>query len=76
MGLVAGSSVEADKSIALLSATAKEIGATTKYTASDAADALNYLAMAGYTAEQASARPGTHTSRKAAGLPGTVPKQN
>jgi TP901 family phage tail tape measure protein len=53
MGLVAGSSVEADKSIAMLSATAKEMGATTKYTASDAADALNYLAMAGYTAEQA-----------------------
>ncbi|MCM1525555.1 MAG: phage tail tape measure protein, partial [Ruminococcus sp.] len=35
-----------------LSAAAKEMGATTKFSASQAADALNYLALAGYDAEQ------------------------
>lgn len=35
-----------------LSAAAKEMGATTKFSASQAADALNYLALAGYGAEQ------------------------
>lgn len=37
----------------MLSEKAKEMGATTRYTASEAADALNYLALAGYEAEQA-----------------------
>lgn len=32
---------------------AQEMGATTKYTASEAADALNYLALAGYDAKEA-----------------------
>lgn len=36
----------------LLSAAAKEMGATTKYSASQAAEALNYLALAGYDAQQ------------------------
>ncbi|MCM1578083.1 MAG: phage tail tape measure protein [Ruminococcus sp.] len=36
----------------LLSEAAKEMGATTKYSASQAADALNYLALAGYDAQQ------------------------
>lgn len=36
-----------------LSAAAREAGATTRYTASDAADALNYMALAGYDAEKA-----------------------
>lgn len=35
-----------------LSAAAKEMGETTKFSASQAADALNYLALAGYDAEQ------------------------
>ena len=36
-----------------LSEKAKEMGATTKFSASEAADALNYLALAGYDAEKA-----------------------
>lgn len=36
-----------------LTAAAREMGATTRYTASDAANALNYLALAGYSADQA-----------------------
>ena len=35
-----------------LSDAAKEAGATTKYSASEAADALNYLALAGYDADK------------------------
>lgn len=35
----------------LLSAAAKEMGATTKYSATQAGEALNYLALAGYSAE-------------------------
>lgn len=35
----------------MLSAAAKEMGATTKYSATQAGEALNYLALAGYTAE-------------------------
>ena len=53
MGLVAGSSEEADAQIKLLSDTAKQMGATTRYSASESANALNYLASAGYDAEQA-----------------------
>ena len=37
----------------ILSEAAKECGATTQFSASQAAEALNYLALAGYTAEQA-----------------------
>lgn len=37
----------------MLSEKAKKMGATTRYTASEAADALNYLALAGYNAEAA-----------------------
>lgn len=36
-----------------LSAAAKKMGAETKYSATEAGDALNYLALAGYSAEQA-----------------------
>lgn len=36
-----------------LEQSAKDMGATTKYTASEAADALNYLALAGYDANKA-----------------------
>ena len=38
---------------AKLSEKAKDAGASTRYTASQAADALNYLALAGYSAEEA-----------------------
>jgi len=37
----------------MLSEKAKEMGATTKFSASEAADALNYLALAGYDAQKA-----------------------
>lgn len=53
MGLVGGSSAQADADIAKLTATAKEMGASTRFTASEAAQALNYLALAGYDADQA-----------------------
>ena len=53
MGLVAGSSAEADAAIALLDSTAQAMGVSTRYSASEAASALNYLALAGYDAEKA-----------------------
>ncbi len=53
MGLVAGSSSEAEAAIALLDSTAQEMGISTRYSASEAASALNYLALAGYDAEEA-----------------------
>ncbi|MBQ8095163.1 MAG: phage tail tape measure protein [Clostridia bacterium] len=55
MGLVAGSSEEADRQIALLNSTAQEMGRSTRYSASEAAEALNYLALAGYDADEACA---------------------
>lgn len=55
MGLVAGSSEEADRQIALLNSTAQEMGRATRYSASEAASALNYLALAGYDADEACA---------------------
>ena len=41
----------ASKDYEVLSAAAKEMGATTKYSATQAGEALNYLALAGYSAE-------------------------
>lgn len=41
----------ASKDYEMLSAAAKEMGATTKYSATQAGEALNYLALAGYSAE-------------------------
>ena len=55
MGLVAGSSEEADRQIALLNNTAQEMGRATRYSASEAASTLNYLALAGYDADKACA---------------------
>ncbi len=43
----------ASKDYEKLSAAAKEMGATTKYSATQAGEALNYLALAGYTADEA-----------------------
>lgn len=42
-----------EEDVAKLTATAKQMGATTRYSASEAAEALNYLALAGYNADQA-----------------------
>jgi len=47
-----GTMVEGREVMAALSAKAQEMGATTKFTASESADALNYLALAGYSAEK------------------------
>jgi TP901 family phage tail tape measure protein len=44
--------MEAVKRMVKLTAAAKEMGATTPFSASHAAKALNYLATAGYTADQ------------------------
>ena len=55
MGLDAGSSEEADRQIALLNSTAQEMGRSTRYSASEAAQALNYLVLAGYDADEACA---------------------
>ena len=44
---------EAVNSYEMLSAAAEKMGAETAFTSSQAADALNYLALAGYNAEQA-----------------------
>lgn len=59
-----GTTVEA---IPELSDIAKEMGASTKYTASQAAEALNYLALAGYTAEKQIAALPTVLSLASAG---------
>lgn len=42
----------ADKEFAMLSTAAQHMGATTKYSASEAAEALNYLALAGYDTQK------------------------
>lgn len=44
-------SSEASKNMAQLSAFAQEMGSTTAFSASEAAEALNYMALAGYDAE-------------------------
>lgn len=48
VGAVSGASAE---DLELLEAKAKEMGSTTKFTASEAADAFNYMAMAGWKTE-------------------------
>lgn len=55
--------------IGKLTDAAKEMGATTRYTASQAAEALNYLALAGYDADKAiSALPTVLNLAQAGGL--------
>lgn len=46
-------SKEGQEAMKTLEAAAKEMGATTAFSASEAADGLNYLALAGYTADEA-----------------------
>lgn len=52
MGITAEQIENGDKSYKILEEAAKKCGETTKYSASEAADALNYLALAGYDAEK------------------------
>jgi len=66
MGLAGEEGEEAFKK---LSDAAKEAGASTRFTASESAEALNYLALAGYDAEQAiDALPGVLTLAAAGGM--------
>lgn len=53
MGITKDTIQDGENSYEKLSAKAKEMGATTKFSASEAADALNYLALAGYDAQKA-----------------------
>lgn len=52
MGITASEIENGSKSYEILENAAKECGKTTKYSASEAAEALNYLALAGYDAEK------------------------
>lgn len=61
--------VEGEEAFKKLSEAAKEAGASTRFSASEPADALNYLALAGYDAEQAiDALPGVLTLAAAGGM--------
>ena len=53
MNQVAATMQATDEDLALLTAAAKEAGAATRYSASEAASALNYLALAGFNASDA-----------------------
>lgn len=53
MGMTADEANYSNEQYALLANTAKEMGAATKFSASESAEALNYMALAGYSAEQA-----------------------
>lgn len=53
MGITAQEIAQGSKSYEILSEAAKAAGASTKYSATEAADALNYLALAGYDASTA-----------------------
>lgn len=55
MGMTAEEIQSGSESYKLLEKAAKDAGANTRYSASEAADALNYLALAGYDAEKAAA---------------------
>lgn len=52
MGMTAAEINAGSKEYEKLAASAKECGKTTKYSASESADALNYLALAGYDVEK------------------------
>ena len=61
--------VEGEEAFKKLSEAAKEAGASTRFSASESADALNYLALAGYDTEQAiDALPGVLTLAAAGGM--------
>lgn len=55
MGITSEEIANGSKEFEMLKAKAKEMGATTKYTASEASEGLNILAMAGLSAEEACA---------------------
>lgn len=53
MGMTADEANYSDERYAMLANTAKEMGAATKFSAAESAEALNYMALAGYDAEKA-----------------------
>ena len=55
MGMTAEEVNRGSEAYTLLANTAKECGKTTMFSASEAAEALNYLALAGYDAEKSAA---------------------
>ncbi len=69
MSNVAALSGATDKELKMLRDTAKEFGSTTKFSASEAADALGYMALAGWDAEtSASALGGVLNLAAASGM--------
>ena len=69
MGLYDETNAETAANIEKLTDAAEEMGRTTRYSASEAASALNYLALAGYDAEQAiEALPTVLTLAQAGGM--------
>ncbi len=55
MGMAADEADYSNETYAKLANTAKEMGASTKFSASESAEALNYMALAGYDAEKSCA---------------------
>ncbi|MDO4330660.1 MAG: phage tail tape measure protein [Lachnospiraceae bacterium] len=55
MGMTADEANYSNETYALLANTAKEMGASTKFSAAESAEALNYMALAGYDAEKSCA---------------------
>ena len=53
MGMTQEEIQNGSKEFGILEAAARQMGATTQYSASEAAEALNYIALAGYDAESA-----------------------
>lgn len=53
MGITAEEIASGSEAFELLKQAAKDAGSTTQFSASQSADALNYLALAGYSAEKA-----------------------
>lgn len=69
MGMSTEEIQNGSESYKLLEQAAKDAGASTKFTASEAAEALNYLALAGYDAEKAAATlPGVLNLAAAGGM--------
>lgn len=67
MGITADQIANGSEDFEKLSAAAKEMGASTQFSASNASDALNYLALAGYSADDAIATLPTVLNLAAAG---------
>ena len=67
MGMTAEEANYSNKEYAKLANVAKEMGASTKFSASEAGEALNYLALAGYDADKACAALPTILNLAAAG---------